>query len=295
VHFLRKSRWKAVVLIVLGAASYGLLSPFIKLAYRTGWDDGAISTSQMTMGALITWLLVLIRRKSWSNPFRGPWIKLTIVGIFGLALTTVFYNKTLAELDASLAIVLLFQFTWMTIVLDSLVNRRWPSRYRLVAILFVLAGTLFAVNIFAADWTRFSLMGIGLGLCSAGCYSLFLFLTGRIHGNTDSLMKSAIMLTAALIPIYLIYPPHYFIGPGMGSLLLWGLLLGVLGQVIPTLFFNIGIPKVGSSVAAMLGSMELPVAVLGALFIVGESVLTVQWCGMLLILMGIIISEMKRT
>lgn len=283
------------MLIVLGAASYGLLSPFIKLAYRTGWDDGAISTSQMTMGALITWLLVLIRRKSWSNPFRGPWIKLTIVGILGLALTTVFYNKTLTELDASLAIVLLFQFTWMTIVLDSLVNRRWPSRYQLVAILFVVAGTLFAVNIFAADWSRFSLMGIGLGLCSAGGYSLFLFLTGRINGNTDSLMKSAIMLTAALIPVYLIYPPHYFIGPGMGSLLLWGLLLGVLGQVIPTLFFNIGIPKVGSSVAAMLGSMELPVVVLGALFIAGESVLTVQWFGMLLILTGIIISEMKRS
>ncbi|MDB5054754.1 MAG: hypothetical protein JWM44_2804 [Bacilli bacterium] len=292
---MQKSRWTAVVLIVLGAASYGLLSPFIKLAYRTGWDDGAISTSQMTMGALITWLLVLIRRKSWSNPFRGPWIKLTIVGILGLALTTVFYNKTLTELDASLAIVLLFQFTWMTIVLDSLVNRRWPSRYQLVAILFVVAGTLFAVNIFAADWSRFSLMGIGLGLCSAGGYSLFLFLTGRINGNTDSLMKSAIMLTAALIPVYLIYPPHYFIGPGMGSLLLWGLLLGVLGQVIPTLFFNIGIPKVGSSVAAMLGSMELPVVVLGALFIAGESVLTVQWFGMLLILTGIIISEMKRS
>jgi drug/metabolite transporter (DMT)-like permease len=42
-----------------------------------------------------------------------------------------------------------------------------------------------------------------------------------------------------------------------------------------------------------LGSLELPVGLLGALWIVGESVLSVQWLGMVLILGGIGVSELK--
>jgi drug/metabolite transporter (DMT)-like permease len=290
---MNKTRWTAMVLILLGASSYGILSPIIKLAYEAGWNEGEISASQMTLGMLITWLLVLMRRKSWSNPFSGPWIRLSIVGIVGLALTTILYNTTLVELDASLSIVLLFQFTWMTIVLDAIVNKRWPTRLQMLAVLIVMIGTLFAVNIFAADWNQVSVKGILLGLASGFSYSLFLFLTGRIESKMDSLMKSAIMLTAALIPIYLIYPPHGMLVAGVGSLILWGLLLGTLGQVVPTVFFNIGIPRVGSSVAALLGSLELPIGLLGALLIVGEAVMTVQWLGMVFILIGIGVSELR--
>jgi len=294
---LNRYKWTAIVLILLGAASYGILSPFIKIAYRSGWNDGEITASQMTLGTVITWLLVLIRRKSWSNPFRAPWIKLSAVGIIGLAMTTVVYNITLMELDATLAIVLLFQFTWITVVMNAIANRRWPNRYQMAAIFLVLTGTLLAVNVFAIDWQRFSIRGIIYGLSAAFSYSLFLFLIERIKDKdtipTNPLMKSAIMLTAALVPIYWIYPPQFFVQPGAGSLLLWGLLLGTLGQVIPTLFFNIGIPRLGSSFSAMLGSVELPVAVLGALLIVGEKVVTVQWLGMLLILLGIVVSEFE--
>ncbi|MEF3304721.1 hypothetical protein [Paenibacillus sp. GYB003] len=38
-------------------------------------------------------------------------------------------------------------------------------------------------------------------------------------------------------------------------------------------------------------SMELPVALLGAFFILGEQMLPVQWAGMALILLGIAVSE----
>jgi len=103
-------------------------------AYRSGWNDGEITASQMTLGTVITWLLVLMRRKSWSNPFRAPWIKLSAVGIIGLTMTTVVYNITLMELDATIAIVLLFQFTWITVVMNAIANRRWLNRYQMAAI-----------------------------------------------------------------------------------------------------------------------------------------------------------------
>ena len=127
-------RWLAIVLVLIGASSYGLLSSFIKMAYDQGYTDGQITPAQMTMGTLFVWLLILFHKKSWANPFKGPWVKLGLIGIFGLSLTTVFYNIALQEFNASLSIILLFQFTWMTIGMDCIRKRRLPTKSEGIAV-----------------------------------------------------------------------------------------------------------------------------------------------------------------
>lgn len=286
-------RWLAIVLVLIGASSYGLLSSYIKMAYDQGFTDRQITPAQMTMGTLFVWLLILFHKKSWVNPFKGPWIKLGLIGIFGLSLTTVFYNIALQELDASLCIILLFQFTWITIAMDCIMKRRLPKRMEGLAIALILAGTILAVNVFETNWEVLSILGILYGLLSALTYSIFLFFTGQVVSSLSPLMNSAVMLTAALPVMYMLYPPTVFVHENGGVLLLWGLLLGFLGQALPTVSFNIGIPKIGSTLAAMLGSVELPVAILAAYLLIGEPISGLQWGGMALILGGIIISENK--
>jgi drug/metabolite transporter (DMT)-like permease len=293
LHIMKNGRLLAIILVILGASSYGLLSSFIKIAYQEGFTDGHITAAQMTAGALMLWLLVAFNKKSWVNPFRGPWIQLACIGIFGLALTTIFYNIALTHLDASLAIVLLFQFTWMTITMDCMARKRLPRRNESLAIAVIMIGTLLAVNVFGADWSELSLIGILFGLMSGFTYSLFLFMTGQVKSDLPPLMKSAVMMTAAMPMIYLVYPPDIFLEGNTVQLLGWGLLLGFLGQVVPTVSFNIGIPRIGSTLAAMLGSVELPVAIVAAFLIIGEPVLLVQWLGMILILAGILLSEKR--
>ncbi|WP_246079680.1 EamA family transporter [Paenibacillus piri] len=289
------ARWLAVLLVLIGASSYGLLSPVIKTAYNAGWSGMQITSSQMSMGALVLWVLVIGQRKAWSNPFKGPWIQLSLIGILGLAMCTVLYNMALSELDATVAIVLLFQFTWMTIAMEAIITRTWPRRNQWLAVAIIMLGTLLSVEVFQADWSRFTVKGLWLGLGSAAAYSFFLYMTGRILTPMHPLMKSAVMLTSALPLLYLTYPPVAFVQPGAGSLILWGLLIGTLGQVIPSITFMIGIPRIGSSLAAMLGAMELPVGIVASLFILGETVHIGQWFGMLLILAGMFLAEKKET
>ncbi|MDF2962083.1 MAG: EamA family transporter [Paenibacillus sp.] len=289
------ARWLAVLLVITGASSYGLLSPVIKTAYNAGWEEMQITSSQMTMGAVVLWVLILFQRKAWSNPFKGPWIQLSLIGICGLSMCTVMFNSALSDLDATVALILLFQFTWITIVMESVVNRTWPKRNQWLAVGMIMLGTLFAVEVFQADWSRFTVKGLLLGLGSAVAYSFFLFMTGRLKTSMHPLMKSAVMLTSALPLLYLLYPPVSFFQAGAGSLILWGVLLGTLGQVIPTITFTIGIPRIGSTLAAMLGALELPVGIVASLFILGETVHRGQWFGMLLILVGIILAEKKET
>lgn len=290
---MKSNRWISILLILAGASSYGMLSPFIKMAYDGGWSEAQITVAQVTMGTLLMWLLVLLVPGAWRNPFADSWIGLVLIGIFGLALTTVFYNEALGKMDASLSIVLLFQFTWITILMECVVTKRWPTWNQGFAIIAVLSGTLLAVDLFKADWGRLNMAGIAYGLASACTYSIFLFSADRVKTDMHPLLKSAVMLTSGLIVIYAVYPPTVALSPHMSSLLLWGVWLGTLGQVIPTVCFLVGIPGTGSTVAALLGSMELPVAILGAFFILHEPVTVVQWLGMVMILGGIVLSEKK--
>ena len=193
-------RWLAVVLVIIGASSYGVLSSFIKMAYSQGFGDGQITPAQMTMGTLLVWLLVLFHKKSWANPFKGPWIQLSLIGIFGLALTTMCYNIALSKLQASVSIILLFQFTWMTIAMDCVVKRRLPRKAEAIAIALIMLGTLFAVNIFETDWHQLSFVGLMYGLLSALTYSIFLLLRSG-ESMLPPLMNSAIMFNRELMPV----------------------------------------------------------------------------------------------
>jgi drug/metabolite transporter (DMT)-like permease len=285
----------SILLILIGASGYGMLSPLIKLAFEEGHLEGDITSAQATMGMAIMWLLVLVTPAARRSPFTGPWVKLALIGMFGLSLTSIFYNRTLAELDASLSIVLLFQFTWITILMECVASRKWPTPYQSIAVLIVMIGTILSVNLFGADLGRFNAKGLIFGLASAVTYSLFLFAAGRVESSHHPFLKSAWMMTAGTAVIYLFYPPVFLAGTGVDPipLLVWGAVLGVVGQVVPTVSFIIGIPRVGSTLAAMLGALELPVAVIGALLMLGENVVLIQWMGMVLILGGVLVSEIR--
>ncbi|OGX61329.1 MAG: hypothetical protein A2189_01260, partial [Paenibacillus sp. RIFOXYA1_FULL_44_5] len=251
MHNGKNHRWLSIAFVLAGTSCYGMLSPLVKLAYLDGWSVNQVSASQMLLGALMFWGIVLLRPRTWSNPFKGPWIRLILAGSLGLSASTLLINTALNHLDASFAIILLFQFTWMTMVLEFIFYRRRPTRMQILSAIMVMAGTLTALGLsdghHQLDW-----IGIISGLASGLTYSIFLLLTGNIEGNLHPITKTAVMLTAA-VPVFVwVYPPGEIFSSAGSGLLLWGMLLGLLGQVIPTLLLNIGIPQIGSSLSALL-------------------------------------------
>jgi drug/metabolite transporter (DMT)-like permease len=284
--------WLSVLSVLLGASCYGLLSPFIKQAYESGFTFEQVTVHQTGVATLLLWLIALSRLKRWKNPFHGPWVKLAVIGTCGILLTTILYNQALERLEASIAIVLLFQFTWITILLDSLWNRRWPGKFRIAAIVVVMTGTVLAVGLLENDLTRIDSEGVVLGLLSAVTYSLFIWWTGRVDTDMDPVIKSTVMMSAGFVLVALLFGSKAGAGQAEGAIIGWGVLFGTLGQVIPTILFNIGIPRIGSSLSALLGSMELPVAAIAAWLVLGEHLSYWKWVGIGLILIGIGIAEL---
>src|SRR5690625_6635333 len=81
-----------------------------------------------------------------------------------MALTTSFYYNSLQYLDASISIVLLFQYTWMGIIAELVIERVKPTWEKVSAAIILFVGSLLAVNIFGADMSSLPVIGFIWGL-----------------------------------------------------------------------------------------------------------------------------------
>lgn len=297
---------KGGIFVFLGACSFGLLSTIVKKAYADDYTLGEITGSQTLFGTLFLWLIYFLQvrfnsiKKSSSNlasalvPSKStPWWKVLLTGTF-TGLVGVFYYKSVNLLPASIAIILLMQYLWISIILDALIFKKKPTRVQILATLVVLTGTVFAGGIFNQAITLNS-QGIIYGLLAALSYALFILCSGRVGNDLPVFKKSALMITGSFILTWIIFRPTFlFDGVFISGLYKWGLALALLGTVIPPLFFSVGVPKVGVSLGAILSAAELPVAVLSSYFILQEDVQILQWIGVLLILMSIIMSNVIK-
>ncbi|MGO4878839.1 DMT family transporter [Pedobacter psychrotolerans] len=289
---------KGIFLVFLGACSFGILSTFVKLAYHEGYTLGDVTGAQAFFGAVILWVLFFIQSK--TSTYRAkeikiitPWWKMIMAGTC-TGLVSIFYYQCVKLVPNSVAIILLMQFIWMSILLEFLIFKKKPSGLQLGAVLLVLGGTVLASGMLETSISALNLKGIGFGLLAALCYAGFLMLSGRIGNEYPTLKKSALMITGACILIFIIFPPAFlFNGALAGSLLKWGLIISVFGTVIPPLFYAEGVPKIGTALSSILSAAELPVAVMMAGFVLQEQVSFLRWVGVAIILSAMILPNLK--
>lgn len=284
--------FRAMMYVFAGACSYGVLSTLVKLAYQAGFQPSDVVGSQMFFGVLVMVIPWLFMRKSAIS--RKQWLQLIGVG-FTIGFTGVLYYASLQFMEASVAIVLLFQFTWMGVLLEALLKRCRPSLEQWVVLMLLFVGTFLASGVTETGIQSFSLLGVAFGLLSALAYALFILFSGKVATSVDSWSRSSIMSIGSLLTVIVIYQPTFlWSGALREGLWIWGLLLAVFGVLVSTLLFNLGVPVIGVGLATILGSAELPMAVLMSRIVLGEAVSLWQWLGVVLILTAIALPEWQR-
>ena len=288
------SRWYWPLVVLIGALSYGVLSSIVKLAFAAGYNELQVTTAQLVSGAAMLWLAALAKPGTAKRLKGISWFRIGLVGLIGVSLTTVLINAALSYLSASLSVILLFQFTWITILMEWILYGKKPKAAHFAAVAVVLAGTLLGTGVVGEGIGQVHGLGLLFGLLSAVTYSFFLVFAGRVGAGLDPLLKSAVMMTP-LLPVALLIvwlrlkdQPLWTGAEDMLPLLGWAVLLGLAGHVIPTVCFNAGIPRIGSTLASMIGAAELPAAVVSAWLLLGERVAPLQWLGVALIVAAIL-------
>ncbi|MNJ48734.1 EamA-like transporter family protein [compost metagenome] len=100
------------------------------------------------------------------------------------------------------------------------------------------------------------------------------------------------MVTSALVLAMIAFTPSIlFDGSIVNGLWKFGIPLGLLGIIVPVIFFAIAVPKVGPGLGTILGAAELPAAVIVSVLVLQEHVSFLQWFGIVVVLVGIAVPQ----
>jgi len=283
--------WRSVILVLIGACSYGVLSIFIKFAFAAGFTAIEVSGAQLFFGAVImSGLALLLARERFS--LRHVW-RLLPVSLM-MACTSLFYHLAVKEVSASLAIVLLFQFTWIGVLIEAVVHRKMPTFTQWVSLGLLGVGTVFASGLVETGIQQVSLRGLVFGLLSGFTYAMVIFFSGRLGTKMDPYLRSAVSISTAASLLFLVYPPAFlWNGRLWEGLLPYGLLVACFGSLIPILCLTVGVPRIGSGLATILCAVELPAVVFLSNAILNEAVSPAQWSGVTLILLAIALPQLR--
>ncbi|MCR8631467.1 EamA family transporter [Paenibacillus radicis (ex Xue et al. 2023)] len=286
-------RWKAVWLVLLGAASYGILSTLVKLGYQNGFTPAEITGSQNLFGFIMLWLICLPQLRKMKGITFGTVLKLMFSGAF-TGLTGYFYYLSLQVLDASFAVLLLFQFTWMGMLLGWLLDKKAPNRFQWLAMIFVLIGTLLSSGVLSGSWEGVHLGGVVLGLLAAVCYTLFICFSGRVATQFPPLVRSTWVVSGAMTIVLILMPPQFLWNGSLDKgLWFWACLMSLFGLILPSYFLAKGAPFIETGLASVLGAVELPVVIVCSALLLQERQGPLQWMGIIIIIIGIFVSEKK--
>jgi drug/metabolite transporter (DMT)-like permease len=292
---------KGVVLVGLGAASYGMLATFVKLAYKDTSSQGLNYTpAEVIVAQFVIGILIVLGINAFQKKRKGNDVvkasssdikKLMLVGT-STGLTSIFYYLAVKYIPVSIGIVLLMQTVWMGVVLEMFLEKKLPSKIKVFAVLIVLFGTALATNLFSKsidlDWR-----GVVLGLLAAASFTTTMFAANRVALTISSAQRSLFMLLGGIIVVFIFALITQNTPFNFDIFYKWGIIIALFGTVIPPLLLNAGFPLTGIGLGSIVSAMELPVSVMMAFFILNETVVVTQWLGIILIILAIVLMNIK--
>ena len=312
----KKDILKGVLFVGIGASIYGMLATFVKMSYKDGFTTSEVTTAQFVLGFLGLFILNVIQTKTSKKQLSKPnskEIKMLMLAGTSMGFTSLFYYIAVQYINVSIAIVLLMQSVWFSVVVESFIAKKFPNARKVIAVIIVLAGTILATNVINMevdiDWH-----GIFWGVLVAASFTMTMFTSNTLATHLPVLRKSMTMLTGGLIVVLLFLffaqiGPLYFdslrsfyinftentqhIRPFDYSIFwTYGFVLALFGTIIPPVLFNVGFPKAGLGLGSSISSLELPVSVTMAFMLLGEKVILIQWAGIALILFAIVLMNL---
>jgi drug/metabolite transporter (DMT)-like permease len=286
---------KGSILVALGASSYGMLATFVKMAYDEGFTTAEVTLSQFLLGFTGLFILTLFRKKEVVaqkkvSDFRSI-LKLIAAGT-SMGLTSIFYYMAVQYIPVSVGIVLLMQTVWMGVIVEMVLHRKLPGLRKTGAVFIILAGTVLATNLLTQSVT-INWIGFGWGMMAALSYTASMYASNNVVLHFPSLKRSLFLILGGLITISIIFHSSINTSFSYQIFLRWGLILSLFGTILPPLLFTRGVPLIGMGLGAIIASVEIPVSILMAHFLLGEAVSFLQWTGVLLILFAVVLMNIR--
>jgi drug/metabolite transporter (DMT)-like permease len=303
-----RARLIGVALVVMSAVAFGSGGLFARPVYATGVDWLTLMAWRFLIAGGLSWVVLLASARARRALFAMP--RRTRLATMGLGLwyvsNTATYYAGIAEVDLSLAALIVYVYPPVVAVLALRVGRPLEGRRAWTALGLALAGVVLAIG--GIDTATAPPLGsLLLVMASPLLYAGWIVLAARVageradrtgHGSdegADATVAGALMLgttglaywTACLLVGHPVLPATI---PAEA----WPGILGVavVAGFLAVQGFYAGARRVGAAQASLISTVEPLWTIAAASVLLGEQLAPVQWLGGALILGGVVLSQL---
>ena len=263
---------KAALQVFAGGACYGAMATTYKLAYAAGFTSAQVVASQAWFGCLFFALATLAGHALGHRWQRVGWrLALKLMGLGALTcLTSILYCYAMSVLPAPVALTLLFQFTWLGLVWQTVMTRRPPRVLQVASALVIVFGTVFASGVYKTGITGYDPVALLCALGAAVSCSLFVTLSGKVEAPCSSEQRGVIVCAGSVIMSLTVCPDYVVSGVLAQGILPFAVIAGFFGMLCPVLLFGMGSPHLPAGLSTVMAAAELPAGLLIAMIVLGE-------------------------
>lgn len=291
------------IFAVTAAFLFSTKAIFIKQAYELSpLVDGTVLMALRMLSALPFFLLLAwFNRANNKNIATKDWGILVVAGLIGYYLSSWLDFAGLMYISASLERIILFLYPTLTVIATSFIYKKPLNAYSIFAIALSYGGTVIVMLQEQSNvphegnfW-----LGVSLVFASAISFAAYLLLTPRLINKFGSWNFSGLALSIACIGML----THYCIATpnpigllvALPSSVIWyGIALGLLVTVLPTILIAQSIARLGAAQTAMIASIGPILTIILATLLLGETLNTIQWFGCALNIIGVLMITLAK-
>lgn len=279
-------RFQGILYAMLSSAAFGMIPLFAVPVLRSGMNTPSILFYRMSFSAILMGLFLLVRRSRLKITVRQLF---TILGLSVLyTASSLFLLESYLYIPSGIATTIHFLYPVFVTLLMVGFFKEHLSRAMTLAVMMAVGGVwLLSMG---GGGGRISVSGVGMVLITVVAYGSYIVGVNRSPAaRVDGLVMTFYVLafTAVFCGFNL-----YFRAGLPARIPSWDivanlLLLGLIPTLVSNLCLVLAIHRVGSTITAVLGCMEPLTAVRIGVWMLGEQITTIQYGGIVVILIAV--------
>lgn len=281
---------KGIAAAVLSASCYATLVIFGKIGMGMGLTSVRMLTLRFIFGTVILLVFLLIFNRSVLRPTKSLVLKSAFVGLFFYLGQSLMFFRSIEYIPASTASLILYFYPLAVLFLSILFLREKFRSSSLISVLLILGGC--CLVFYDAFLRSFSTTGIIYAAIAMVLFSAYLIVTQYILKTENSTSATFYVMLFTAIGYTVLNGGTGFSGL-TGQQFALGVALGVIPSALAMGFLYAALKMIGAAYTSIFSSVEPVITLILAGVFLGEEIVSFQIFGVVLLMAGIIIPNMR--
>lgn len=289
-----KKIFKGTLYTLLAAMCFGGTAPIAKYIYGYGITPNFMLALRFSFAAIILWIYILIfKEKINAKVSKKQFKELFVIGGIVYFFTTFFYFNAIKFIPISLHVIIFYTYPLMVNIFSILFLNEICTKKQVFSLIISFLGIVMIVTMPDKNIKIFGLV-LSLGAAMSNC-AYVLMIGKKSISSLNSIVIAAYTNFFSAISFFVYsffkgevnFNLNYRVWIGI-------LIIGLFSTAIAIIALSEGIKLIGPSKASIICTFEPVEGVILSMIFLGETLSLIQILGVIFVILGIIIINMKK-